>query len=61
MLGTLPEDKKSVWKKHVAPLVHAYNSTKNDATGFSPYFLMYGRHPKLPVDIFLSLEPREST
>ena len=60
MLGTLPEDKKSVWKKYVAPLVHAYNSTKNDATGFSPYFLMYGRHPKLPVDIFLGLEPRES-
>ena len=60
MLGTLPKDKKLVWKKYVAPLVHAYNSTKNDATGFSPYFLMYGRHPKLPVDIFLGLEPRDS-
>ena len=59
MLGTLPEEQKAVWKKYVAPLVHAYNSTRNDATGFSPYFLMYGRHPKLPVDIFLGLEPRE--
>ena len=60
MLGTLPNEKKSAWKKYVAPLVHAYNSTKNDATTFSPYFLMYGRHPKLPVDIILGLEPRES-
>ena len=58
MLGTLPENKKAAWKKYVAPLVHAYNSTRNDATGFSPYFLMYGRHPRLPVDIALGLEPR---
>ena len=45
MLGTLTDDHKADWKSHLAPLVHAYNCTRNDATGYSPYYLMYGRHP----------------
>uniref|UniRef100_A0A803JJR6 Gypsy retrotransposon integrase-like protein 1 n=1 Tax=Xenopus tropicalis TaxID=8364 RepID=A0A803JJR6_XENTR len=51
MLGTLSAEKKSQWSRHVATVVHAYNSTKNDATGFSPYFLMFGREARLPVDL----------
>lgn len=51
MLATLNQEKKRQWSQHVAHLVHAYNSTKSDATGFSPYFLMFGREAKLPLDI----------
>ena len=57
MLGTLPSEKKSEWKNHIGTLVHAYNSTQNSATGFSPYFPMYGRQSQLPVDISLDLVP----
>ena len=42
MLGILQDDQKQDWKSYVAPLVHAYNSTKHDSTGYSPFFLMFG-------------------
>jgi hypothetical protein len=57
MLGTLDGEKKSNWKEFVAPVVHAYNSTKHDSTGVSPFYLMFGRHPRLAVDIYLGHDP----
>lgn len=59
MLGTLEEDKKADWKSYVAPLVHAYNATRHDSTGYSPYFLMFGRHPRLAVDAYLGLSSED--
>jgi len=56
MLGSLEPDRKQQWHKYVAPLVHAYNCTKHESTGFSPYFLMFGREPRLPVDVALGLD-----
>ena len=50
MLGTLPGRRKKDWTPYIGMLVLAYNSTKCDSTGFSPYFLMFGREPRLPVD-----------
>ena len=61
MLGTLPPEKKSEWKNHIGTLVHTYNCTQNSATGFSPYYLMYGRQPHLPVDVTLGLAPHTTT
>ena len=51
MLGTLPEDFKSKWPQHIRTLTYAYNCTCSNATGFSPYYLLYGRHLLLPIDI----------
>lgn len=55
MLGTLEEYQKSDWKAHVPTLVHSYNATFHDTTGYSPFFLMFGRHPRLAIDAFLGL------
>jgi len=55
MLGTLENQKKSRWHEFVKPLVHAYNCTRNEVTGFTPYELMFGRQPRLPVDLAFGL------
>lgn len=57
MLGTLEDEKKAHWREYVAPLVHAYNCTRNDSTGMSPYSLMFGREARLPIDLQLGVEP----
>ena len=50
MLGTLPIENKINWQDWVSNLTHAYNCAITKVTGFSPYFLMFGREPRIPVD-----------
>ena len=56
MLRTLPEKYKTSWKDHVNKVIHAYNCTKHSSTEFSAYYLIFGRKPRLPVDIILQTE-----
>ena len=47
MLGTLDDDKKQSWPEYVC---------KHSVTGYAPYFLMFGRNPRLPIDICLGID-----
>ena len=55
MLGTLDPQEKSRWHAHMDAMTHAYNCTRHDSTGYIPYFLMYGRPPRLPIDLVIGL------
>ena len=58
MLGTLTPQQKKDWKSHVPTLVHTYNCIRNAATWFSPCHLLFGRKPRLPVDVEFGLQRR---
>ncbi|KAL5019205.1 hypothetical protein ScPMuIL_004927 [Solemya velum] len=56
LLGTLEHEKKANWKSHVGPLVHAYNCTRHETTRQSPFVLMFGREPRLPIDLAFGID-----
>ena len=50
MISKLEEDKKACWSEHLPELLIAYNTTCSTVTGYSPYYLLFGRRPRIPVD-----------
>ena len=50
MIGKLEQDKKTRWSEHLPEMLAAYNGTCLAVTGYSPYFLLFGRKSRMPVD-----------
>ena len=50
MIGKLEEDRKACRSKHLPELLLAYNATCSAVTGYSPYYLLFSRRPRIPVD-----------
>ena len=51
MIGKLDPEKHRKWPEHIGSVLIAYNATRSQVTGYSPYFLMFGQRPRLPVDL----------
>ncbi|KHJ80511.1 integrase core domain protein, partial [Oesophagostomum dentatum] len=48
-------DARDLWSDFLQPIVFAYNCSVNDSTGYSPFFVIHGRHPVSWVDIIHEL------
>ena len=51
MIGKLDPKKRKKWLAHIGSIIIAYNSTRSLVTGYSPYYLMFGQRPRLPIDL----------
>uniref|UniRef100_A0A8C5FQQ6 Integrase catalytic domain-containing protein n=1 Tax=Gadus morhua TaxID=8049 RepID=A0A8C5FQQ6_GADMO len=51
MIRALPPRAKQKWPQMLQTLTFAYNCTAHESTGYAPFYLMYGRIPRLPVDV----------
>lgn len=51
MLATAARDRPFDWEDHLRRLCIAYNSSVHPTTGYTPFYLMFGRQVKMPIDI----------
>ena len=55
MLSTAVADHPWDWEDQLRSLCYAYNSSVHASTGYTPFFLMFGRQARLPVDLAFQL------
>lgn len=54
MLSHFVNNLHNDWDEHLSKVMYCYNSTINSITGFTPYYLMFGREMNLSDDIIMS-------
>ena len=51
MLSTVVEEHQEVWESHLRPVYMAYHTSIQLTTGYSPFFLMFVRTARMPIDL----------
>ena len=51
MLSTYTNSTQTDWDRYIPPCLFAYRSTVHASTGQTPFYLMYLRHPNIPIDL----------
>lgn len=61
MLATCVDKHPFEWEEYVKKVCMAYNTSTQATTGYSPFFLMFGRKPRLPIDVMYGIPNDTST
>lgn len=60
MLAKYVNDEQSDWDEKINSMLFAYRTSVHSSTKETPFYLVYGRQPRLPVDLALPTGPVES-
>ncbi|XP_072574387.1 retrovirus-related Pol polyprotein from transposon 412 isoform X2 [Paramormyrops kingsleyae] len=61
MIRALSPAAKADWPRRLQTLTFMYNCTAHETTGYPPFYLMFGRVPRLPVDVLFRTVLHNST
>ena len=59
-LSFYTEKYQTNWDEHLNAILFGIRTTVSAATDTSPFFMLYGRHPRLPIDVSL-IPPTKTT
>ena len=59
LIGTMGVEKKQRWAEYLPELCFHYNNSFHASTGYTPHYLMFGRHSQLPVDLMVRLPEQQ--
>ena len=51
MLATAVQERPFKWEEYLRRLCMAYNTSVHPTTGYTPFYLMFGRQARMPIDI----------
>ena len=53
MLAKVIADHQRDWDEHIQIALFAYRTAIHDSKGYTPFLVMFGRSPTLPIDVML--------
>ena len=56
MLQAYVGKRQNDWDERLGIVEFTYNNTVHSSTGFTPFYLCYGRHPMNPVNLLIQVE-----
>ena len=57
MLSTSIKQHHGPWEDLIRTVCMAYNTTVQPTTGFTPFYLMFGRQAHIPIDVMFGSSP----